>query len=126
MAGGRLIAVGMIIYVIIIILLTPLGFETRSSASFTTTGLATLVLVFVGLALVVISLVLLAYRPRRSPILAVVGVLLYFPIFFADQAGQFSALRIPSAINYLEYLQALVAIVVIALALQFRKKVQAT
>jgi uncharacterized membrane protein YtjA (UPF0391 family) len=126
MAGGRLIAVDMVIYLIIIILLTPLGFETRPSSSFTTTGIATLVLVFVGVALVVASLVLLAYRPRRSPILAVVGVLLYFPIFFADQAGQFSALRAPTAISYLEYLQALVAIVVIALALRFRKRAQAT
>ena len=122
MAGGKLLAGGIIVYLIIDVLLTPLGFETRTFSNFTNVGYATLGLLFIGIALLVISLILLAVRPNRSPMLAVVGGLLYFPIFLADQSGQFSTQSIPTTIGYIEYVQALVAIVVILLALQFRRK----
>src|SRR2546428_11544337 len=84
----RLFAVVMIVYLIIDFFLTPFGtLETRSFANITTTGYATLGLLFVGLALIIASLVSLAIGPRRSSILAIVGALLYFPVFLADYPG---------------------------------------
>ena len=68
---SRILLVLLVIYILSDILLTPLGgLETRPPAQVTTFGLATLGLLFAGLALSVVSLVLLFYRPRRSPILA--------------------------------------------------------
>ena len=119
----RLFAVVMIVYLIIDVLLTPLaGIETRTFANVTTTGLVTVALLFVGLALIVASLISLAIAPRRSSILAIVGALLYFPVFLADQTGQFSKSVAPSTIISLEIVQALVAIVIILVALQSRRE----
>jgi len=114
----------LVIYILSDILLTPLGgLETRPPAQVTTLGLATLGLLFAGLALGVVSLVLLFYRPRRSPILAFIAGILYFPAFLAEQAGYFSSLRPPIAIETLEIVQALVSIVMILVALTvFRQK----
>jgi hypothetical protein len=75
-------------------------------------------LLFVGLALALASLVLLFYRPRRTPILALVSALFYFPAFLADQAGVFAALRPSEAIVVVELAHAVVAIFVIILALR--------
>src|SRR3989442_13131566 len=109
----------MVVYLILDIFLTPYGgFETRTLANTTTVGLATVGLLFVGLALIIASLVSLAIGPRRSSILAIVGALLYFPVFLADYTGQFSASPAPSAIASLEIVQALVAIGIILFALQ--------
>ena len=119
----RLFAVVMVVYLIIDFFLTPFGgLETRTLANTTTTGYATVGLLFVGLALIVASLVSLAIGPRRSSILAIVGALLYFPAFLADYTGQFSASPAPSAIASLEIVQALVAIVIILVALQSRRE----
>ena len=119
----RLFAVVMVVYLIIDFFLTPYGgLETRTLTNATTTALATVGLLFVGLALIIASLVSLAVGPRRSSILAIVGALLYFPVFLADYTGQFSASPAPSAIASLEIVQALVAIVIILLALQSRRE----
>jgi len=119
----RLFAVVMIVYLILDFFLTPFGgLETRTFATTTTTGYATVGLLFVGLALIVASLVSLAIGPRRSSVLAIVGALLYFPVFLADYTGQFSSVPAPSAIASLEIVQALVAIVIILLALQSRRE----
>jgi len=108
----------LVIYILSDILLTPLGgLETRPPAQVTTLGLATLGLLFAGLALGVVSLVLLFYRPRRSPILAFIAGILYFPAFLAEQAGYFSSLRPPIAIETLEIIQAIISIVMILMAL---------
>ena len=119
----RLFAVVMVVYLILDFFLTPFGgLETRTLANTTTTGYATVGLLFVGLALIIASLVSLAIGPRRSSVLAIVGALLYFPVFLADYTGQFSASPAPSAIASLEIVQALVAIVIILLALQSRRE----
>jgi hypothetical protein len=118
----RLFAVVMVVYLIIDFFLTPFGgLETRSLTNTTTTGYATLGLLFIGLALIIASLVSLAIGPRRSSILAIVGALLYFPVFLTDYTGQFSTSPAPSAISSLEIVQALVAIVIILVALQSRR-----
>ena len=119
----RLFAVVMIVYLILDFFLTPFGgLETRTFATTTTTGYATVGLLFVGLALIVASLVSLAIGPRRSSVLAIVGALLCFPAFLADYTGQFSTATASTTIASLEIVQALVAIVTIILALQFRRQ----
>ena len=117
----------LIIYVIADFLLTPLGgLETRPIPDVTTTGLATLGLLFTGLALNVICLVLILRHYRRAPILGVIGSLLYFPAAVADQTGQFSTLTPPSGITYVEVIEAIVAIAIIGLgAIILREKPEA-
>jgi hypothetical protein len=124
---ARILATVLVVYVVCDILLTPLGgLETRPSANVTTVGFATVSLLFVGLALSIASLVLLFYKPRRAPILAILAAILYFPAFLADQAGYFSTLRPPGAIASLEILQALVAIAAIVVSLSMRAEKSAT
>ena len=121
---SRILLVLLVIYILSDILLTPLGgLETRPPAQVTTLGLATLGLLFAGLALGVVSLVLLFYKPRRSPIFAMVAGILYLPAFITEQAGYFSSLRPPIAIETLEIVQTLVSIAMILVALSvYRQK----
>ena len=122
--ANRLFAVVMVVYLILDVLLTPFaGIETRTLAELTPqTGYATLGLLFIGLILIIASLVSVGIGPRRASILAIVGALLYFPAFLADYTGQFSTATASTTITSLEIVQALVAIVTIILALQFRRQ----
>ena len=114
---GKGLAVLLVIYVLFDILLTPLGgFETRPAANVTTLGIVTVSLFFVGLVLSVASLVLLFYKTRRAPMVAIIAGILYFPAFIADQSGNFSSLQPPAAITVLETAQALVVLATIFLA----------
>jgi hypothetical protein len=84
---SRILLLFLVIYVVSDILLTPLGgLETRLPAQVTTLGLAALGLLFAGLALAVVSSVLLFYKPRRSPMIAIIAGILYFPAFLIEQA----------------------------------------
>jgi len=114
----------LVVYVIGIFLLTPLGLETRPASKFTTLGVATLGLVFVGLALNVISLILTLRHYNRSPIFGIVGSILYFPAAVADQTGQFSTLSPPAGITYVEVIEAIVAIGIIILGARVLRKKQ--
>ena len=114
---GRILATLLVVYLIVDILLTPVGgLETRPSADVTTVGFVTVSLLFVGLALSVASLVMLFYKPRKAPIVAIIAGILYFPAFIADQTGYFSSLQPPAAITGLEIAQALVVLVAIFVA----------
>jgi hypothetical protein len=114
---SRILPVLLVIYTIVDILLTPLGgLETRNPANVTTIGLATLGLLFTGLASGIVSLLLLFYKPRRSPILAIIAGILFLPAFFTEQAGYFSSSRPPIAIQTLEIIQTLVSLVTIFVA----------
>jgi len=107
----------LIVYIIADFLLTPLGgLETRPVADVTSTGIATLGLLFTGLALNVICLVSILRHYRRAPIFGMIGSLLYFPAAIADQTGQFSSLTPPTGITYVEVIEAVVAIAIIGLA----------
>ncbi len=106
------------VYILSDLLLTPVGgIETRPVAEVTTLGLATLALLIVGLALVVVAIVLIFRRSRSAPTLAIVGLILYFPAFAADQTGHFSSLHPPTGIVYVEIFQALVALIGLTLAI---------
>jgi hypothetical protein len=83
-------------------------------------GYGVLGLLFIGLALGIVTLVLLFRRSRRAPMVAIVAAVLYLPAFFAEQAGLFSALRPPIAIQRVEWVQAVVAVIAIALGFWLR------
>ena len=114
------------VYIVADFLLTPLGgLETRPVADVTSTGIATLGLLFTGLALNIICLVLILRHYRRAPIFGMIGSLLYFPAAIADQTGQFSSLTPPTGITYVELIEAFVAIAIIGLGtLALREKLE--
>ena len=115
-----------VLYVIVDLLLTPLGgLETRPLSQITTLGMTTLGLVFAGLALNIACLVLTLKHYRRSPVLGIIGSILFFPAMIADQTGQFSNLSPPTGIIYVEIVEAIVAISIIVLgALLFWEKTE--
>ena len=117
----------LVVYIVADFLLTPLGgLETRPVSDVTTTGIATLGLLFTGLGLNVICLVLILRYYRRAPIFGMIGSLLYFPAAIADQTGQFSSLTPPTGITYVEVIEAIVAIATIGLgAIILREKPEA-
>jgi len=77
--------------------------------------MATLGLIFAGLALNIACLVLTLKRYRRSPALGIIGSILFFPAMIADQTGQFSNLSPPTGIIYVEIVEAIVAVSIIVL-----------
>jgi len=114
----RILALTLVVYIVCDVLLTPpVRLETRNPALVTGLGVATLVLLFIGLALSVVALVLLIRGSGRAPIFAIVGAVLYFPAPLAEVTGQFSSLKPPVAIASLELIQAVVAIIIVAVCL---------
>ena len=120
--------VGLIVaYIIADFFLTPLGgLETRNVSNTSTIGIATLGLLFTGLGLNVICLILLLRHYSRAPMFGVIGSLLYFPAPIAEATGQFSSQMPPTAIVYLEVIEAILAIAIISVgALILWKKPEA-
>jgi len=110
------LAVALVVNVVLVILLTPLGFETRPPTDLKTVGYMAIATIFAGLILDVASIALLFRRVRLAPSLAIVGSLLFFFPIFGDQAGSFFSLPIPPAINTLEYIFVVVLLVTLFLA----------
>jgi hypothetical protein len=122
----RILALSLVLYIVIDILLTPLArLETRNPANITVLGIATLVLLFIGLALSVVAITLLFSRSKYLSMVAVVGGVLYFPAAVAEWTGAFSAVGAPTAIQLLELAQAVVAVIVIGAAFWVRRGVPA-
>jgi hypothetical protein len=116
--AAKMLAATLAVYVVCDILLTPLaGLETRPVAKVTTLGFVSLGLLFVGLALAIIAAVLVFRRSPRSPIVAIVAAVLFFPAFLAEQTGHFSSVGAPGAIERVEIVQVIVAVIVIGFAL---------
>jgi hypothetical protein len=113
-ANGRILAITLGVYVVCDILLTPPAhLETRDPARVTALGIATLGLLFLGLALAVVAIVLLFRGSPRAPTAAILAAVLYLPAFLAEQTGNFSALRAPVAIETVEWVQAVVVLIAI-------------
>ena len=111
---AKVLAVTLAAYVVCDVLLTPpAGLETRPVSHVTGLGFVVLGLLFVGLALAIVSLVLLFRRSRRAPTIAIVAAVLYFPAVLAEQTGNFSSVHAPAAIETVELIQAAVALVLI-------------
>jgi hypothetical protein len=108
---AKVLAVTLAAYVVCDVLLTPpAGLETRPVSHVTGLGFVVLGLLFVGLALAIVSLVLLFRRSRRAPTIAIVAAVLYFPAVLAEQTGNFSSVHAPAAIETVELIQAAVAL----------------
>jgi hypothetical protein len=114
-----ILTIVMIVNVVIIILLTPIGFETRPISALKTLGYIAITTIFVGLALDLTSIVLLLFkraRVRLASSLVIVSSVLFFLIISVDRTGSFFSVPIPPAINTLEYLLTAVLIVTLIIA----------
>jgi len=94
--------------VILGFLLSPLGFETRSS-EIRTLWFAVF-FVIVGIALPAAGLVSLLKRPKLAGVLAVIDAAILFPTAQADQAKFFFTVTPPLAVTIGEFLLILVGI----------------
>jgi len=114
-----ILAIWMILNVVIIILLTPIGFETRRISELKPLGYVAITTIFVGLALDLTSIVLLLFKRVRVKLasgLAIISSVLFFLIISVDRTGSFFSVPIPPAINTLEYLLTAVLIVTLIIA----------
>src|SRR6266536_6395799 len=110
------LAVSLLVNVVRVILLTPLGFETRPPTDLKAVGYIAIGTIFAALILDVASFALLFRRVRLASSLAIVGsILLFFPIF-GDQTGSFFSVPIPPVIQTLEYIFIPVLLVTLFLA----------
>jgi uncharacterized membrane protein YhaH (DUF805 family) len=89
--------------VVVIILLTPLGFETRPSSDLKPFGYAALVTIFLGLGLFLASIALLFRRAKLASSLAILAAVLFFIPVIGDRFGYFFSVPEPPAIGVLEY-----------------------
>jgi len=100
-------AIVMIVNVVIIILLTPIGFETRPQSHLKPLGYIAITTIFVGLALDLATIGLLFKKVR------IVSSVLFFLIIAVDRTGSFFSVPIPPAISTLEIL--LIAVLIVTL-----------
>jgi len=110
------LAVALVVNVLLIILLTPLGFETRPATDLKTVGYIAIGTIFTGLALDVVSFALLFSRVRLASTLAIVGSVLFFFPVVGDRTGSFFSVPIPPVIDTLEYIFPVVLLVTLFLA----------
>jgi hypothetical protein len=110
------LAVALGLNVLLVILLTPIGFETRPPTDLKTVGYIAIGTIFAGLILDLAAIVLLFRRVRLASGVAIVGSILFFFPIFGDQAGSFFSLPIPPVINTLEYIFVVVLLVTLYLA----------
>lgn len=114
-----ILAAALVGYIVCDLLLTPPAhLETRNPAYVTALGIGALVLLFVGLALAIVALILVFRRSRQAPRTAIVAALLYIPAPLTELSGHFSSLRPPAAIAWLELVQAVIALTIIAVSIR--------
>jgi len=116
------LAVALTVNVLVVILLTPLGFESRPATELQTVGYIAIGTIFVGLFLDLASLVLLFRNVRLASNLAIVGSILFFFPIVGDRMGSFFSLPIPPAIDLLEYVLFVVLLVTLFLASRVRRE----
>jgi hypothetical protein len=115
--NARALTALLVVNVVVVFLLTPLGFESRPSTDLKTIGYIAIGTIFTGLALDLASIALLLLRRvRLASILAIVGSLLFFFPIVGDRTGSFFSLPIPPVINTLEYIFTVVLLVTLFLA----------
>ena len=110
------LAVALVVNVLLVILLTPLGFETRPATDLKTVGYIAIGTIFAGLILDLASIILLFRRVRLASSLAIVGSLLFFIPIVGNKTGSFFSLPSPPVINTLEYIFIPVLLVTLFLA----------
>ena len=102
--------------VVLAILLTPLGFESRPPTTLTTLGYVAIGTVFLGVILDVASIIVLFRRVRAGSMLAILGVILFIVPNVADRTGSFFSLPIPPVVDVLEYIFEAVLLLTLFLA----------
>ncbi|MBI3859376.1 MAG: hypothetical protein HY296_03940 [Thaumarchaeota archaeon] len=122
--NGMALAAVLVVNVLLIILLTPLGFETRPPSDLKPVGYVAIGTIFAGLILDLASIGLLFRRVRLASKLAVVGSILFFLPIFGDQTGSFFSLPIPPTINTLEYIYVVVLLVTLFLASKVYREIK--
>ena len=110
------LAIALVVNVLLVILLTPLGYESRPPTDLKTGGYIAIGTIFAGLALDVASFALLFRSVRLASRLAIVGSILFFFPIVGDRTGAFFSLPIPPVINTLEYIFVPVLLVTLFLA----------
>jgi hypothetical protein len=110
------LAVALVVNVLLVILLTPIGFESRPATDLKTVGYIAIGTIFTGLALDLVSIALLFRSVRLASILAIVGSILFFFPILGDRTGSFFSLPIPPVISALEYIFVVVLLVTLFLA----------
>ena len=108
--------VALVADVLVIILLTPLGFETRPPSDLKTFGYIAIATIVVGLGLYLVSMGLLFRSARLASGVAIVASILFFIPVVGDQAGLFFSLPMPPVINALEYILVVGSLATILLA----------
>ena len=106
----------LVVNVLVVMLLTPLGFESRPATDLKTVGYIAIGTIFVGLALFLASFALLFRRARLASRLAIVGSILFFFPILGDQTGSFFSLPIPPVIRTLEYILVVLLLLTLFLA----------
>jgi hypothetical protein len=107
--------------VVLAVLLSPLGFESRPPADLTLIGYISIGAVVAGTLLDVAAIVLIARRARPASILALVGSVAFLLPIATDKAGAFFSLPAPPVISALEYVFLVVALVALILAWSVRR-----
>jgi hypothetical protein len=112
----KLLILVLVVNVLLVILLSPLGFETRPPTDLKTAGYIAIGAIFAGFILDLASIILLFRRVRLASSLAIVGSLLFFIPIVGNKTGSFFSLPSPPVINTLEYIFIPVLLVTLFLA----------
>ena len=108
--------VALVVCVVVIILLTPIGFETRPQSDLKTVGYVSIGTIFAGLTLFILSIAFLFRRAKLASKLAIIASILFFVPVIGDRAGAFFSVPIPPAINVLEYILVIVLLITLFLS----------
>lgn len=108
--------VALVITVVVVVLLTPLGFETRPTSDLKSFGYAAIAVIFLGLALYLTSIAVLFRRGRSASWFAIAASILLSVPVVGDQFGYFFSVPMPAPIRVLEYVLAAAILFDIVLA----------
>ena len=121
--NGRILAILLLVSLVLGVLLSPLGFETRAPAFLSSPSfLPWLGLGLTGLSLSIVSLVLVFFKPRIASMLAIIGSFGSVALFLGDQVGVAAPVRPPPAITVLETVTTVVIAAIIFIAARLYKE----
>jgi hypothetical protein len=115
-AASALVAL-LVLNLVLVILLSPLGFENRPQAALQIGGYLAIGTIFAGFLLDLASLILaLRSKVSLASRLAIAGSILLFVPVVGDRIGVFFSVPIPPVINTLEYALTVVLLVTLLVA----------
>ena len=121
--NGRILAILLLVFLVLGVLRSPLGFETRAPAFLSNSSfLPWLGLGLSGLILTIVSLVLVFFKPRIASILATIGSIGSLALFLGDQAGLAAPVRPPPTITVLEIVTTVVIAAILFIAARLYKE----